>query len=91
MVYSKNDYQLASYLISQNIINQVEQFSLKVNISKDYIVSMAIKTFMDRYEKKQDLLDRINSANQTEFNYEETKVFEQMQNLHIEITEEEQW
>jgi len=52
---------------------------------------MALKMFMDRYEKKQDLLDRINSANQTDLNGEEATAFEQMQNLHVELVQEEQW
>jgi len=90
-MYLKNETQLASYVMSQSIINQVERFSLKTNISKDYIVSVAIQLFMDRYEKDQDLLERINSANQTDFREEEIKVFDQMQSLHTELVQEEPW
>ena len=88
---SKNESRTVSYLISQSLINQVKRFATKENVSQDFIVSMAIKSFMDRYEYDQYLIDCINNANQTDPTYEETKVFEHMQNLHAELIQEEQW
>ncbi|CAN2040882.1 putative Ribbon-helix-helix protein CopG domain-containing protein [Candidatus Magnetomoraceae bacterium gMMP-15] len=77
--------------VNKNLINQIHNFASKLNVSQDIIVSLAIKEFMDRYEINQDLLHRINKANQNFPDEDEKKVLKYMRNLHYDILHEEQW
>jgi hypothetical protein len=91
MMIKHRESSLPSILLDQNLIDRINDFAYQMNVSQEMLVSLAIKEFIDRYEVNQNLLERINRANEDFPDENEKHTLDQMRNCHRNMIQEEAW